>query len=152
MLESVLRHLKNWFLVPGGIHTGTFVVEGGSIALPFLSEGQYYRIIGSVLNDGLHKYGEEAFQNVQFSGRPLKTETFCGTVWALAVPNAVETLAAEINEWNEKNGAAAQGPYQSESFGGYTYTIATDAQSGGALTWESVFRSRLNPFRKVREI
>lgn len=33
MLEQVLRHLNNWFLVE--IHEGTFAVENGSIALPF---------------------------------------------------------------------------------------------------------------------
>lgn len=143
MLESVLRHLKNWFLVPDGIHHGTFVVKEGRIALPFLHEGQYYRIIGSVFNDGLHKYGAESFE---------KEETFVGTVWALAIPKAVEDIATEIGAWNEKNGTTALGPYQSESFGGYSYTKATDNINGGAVTWEGAFRSRLNPFRKVREV
>lgn len=143
MLESVLRHLKNWFLVPGGIHTGTFVVEGGSISLPFLTTGQYYRIIGSVFNDGLHKYGD---------GTQLATEEFTGVVWALAVPQSVIDLAAEIGEWEEKNRARVQSPFQSESFENYSYTKATDEKTGGAATWESVFRGRLNPFRKVREV
>ena len=52
MLEQVLRHLNNWFLVE--IHEGTFAVENGSIALPFLLTNQYFRICGSVFNDGLH--------------------------------------------------------------------------------------------------
>lgn len=54
MLEQVLRHLNNWFLVE--IHEGTFAVENGSIALPFLLTNQYFRICGSVFNDGLHQY------------------------------------------------------------------------------------------------
>lgn len=54
MLEQVLRHLNNWFLVE--IHEGTFAVENGSIALPFLHPNQYFRICGSVFNDGLHQY------------------------------------------------------------------------------------------------
>lgn len=152
MLESVLRHLKNWFLVTDGIHTGTFVVEGGSISLPFLTKGQYYRVIGSVFNDGLHKYGEESYTNVPFAGDMLKDETFTGAVWALAVPRSVESLATEICEWEEKNRARVQSPFQSESFENYSYTKATDEKTGGAATWESVFRSRLNPFRKVREV
>lgn len=143
MLESVLRHLKNWFLVPDGIHHGTFVVKEGRITLPFLSEGQYYRIIGSVFNDGLHKYGSESFE---------REETFCGTVWVLAVPKAVEDLAAEIGAWYEKNGDASLSPYQSESFGGYSYTKDRDGNNGISVTWEVAFRSRLNPFRKVREL
>ena len=54
MLEQVLRHLNNWFLVE--IHEGTFTVENGSITLPFLLTNQYFRICGSVFNDGLHQY------------------------------------------------------------------------------------------------
>lgn len=29
MLEEVLRHLNNWFLVPDGIHSGEFIVQDG---------------------------------------------------------------------------------------------------------------------------
>lgn len=139
MLEQVLMHLNNWFLVPGGIHEGTYTIEDGGITLPFLQSGQYFRICGSVFNDGLHQYPTG----------DLKSETFEGSVWALAIPQAVIELAAEIDAWETKNGAAAVGPYQSESFGGYSYTKATDAQTGGAVTWQTAFRSRLNAWRKL---
>ena len=139
MLEQVLMHLNNWFLVPGGIHEGTYTIEDGGIALPFLANGQYFRIFGSVFNDGLHQY----------PAGDLKTETFDGAVLALAVPQAVIELAAEIEAWEKKNGEAASGIYQSESFGGYSYTKATDSVSGGAVKWQSAFRSRLNAWRKL---
>ena len=139
MLEQVLMHLKNWFLVPGGIHEGTYAIEDGGIALPFLANVQYFRICGSVFNDGLHQY----------PASDLKAETFEGTVWALAVPQAVIELAAEIETWKTKNGDASASPYQSESFGGYSYTKATDSATGGAVTWQSAFRSRLNTWRKL---
>ena len=139
MLEQVLMHLKNWFLVPGGIHEGTYTIEDGGITLPFLANGQYFRICGSVFNDGLHQY----------PASDLKAETFDGTVWALAVPQAVIELAAEIEAWQTKNGDASVSPYQSESFGGYSYSKATDSASGGAVTWQSAFRSRLNAWRKL---
>ena len=139
MLEQVLMHLKNWFLVPGGIHEGTYTIEDGGITLPFLANGQYFRICGSVFNDGLHRY----------PASDLKAETFEGTVWALAVPQAVIELSAEIEEWQTKNGEAASGIYQSESFGGYSYSKATDSASGGAVTWQSAFRSRLSAWRKL---
>ena len=139
MLEQVLMHLKNWFLVPGGIHEGTYTIEDGGIALPFLANGQYFRICGSVFNDGLHQY----------PASDLKAETFDGTVWALAVPQAVIDLAAEIEAWQKKNGDASVSPYQSESFGGYSYSKATDSVSGGAVTWQSAFRSRLSAWRKL---
>ena len=137
MLEQVLMHLKNWFLVPGGIHEGTYTIEDGGITLPFLANGQYFRIFGSVFNDGLHQY----------PASDLKAETFEGTVWALAVPQAVIELAADISAWQEKNGDA--GPYASESFGGYSYTRSTDEKTGGPVTWQSVFRSRLSKWGKI---
>ena len=139
MLEQVLMHLNNWFLVPGGIHEDAYKIKDGSIALPFLQNGQYFRICGSVFNDGLHRY----------PAADLTDEAFEGTVWALAVPQAVSSLADEIDAWETKNGAAAVGPYQSESFGGYSYTKATDTHTGGAVTWQSAFRSRLNAWRKL---
>ena len=139
MLEQVLMHLKNWFLVPGGIHEGTYTIEDGGITLPFLANGQYFRICGSVFNDGLHQY----------PASDLKAETFDGTVWALAVPQAVIELASEIEAWQKKNGDASVSPYQAESFGGYSYTKATDSASGGAVTWQSAFRIRLNAWRKL---
>ena len=139
MLEQVLMHLKNWFLVPGGIHEGTYTIEDGGITLPFLANGQYFRIVGSVFNDGLHQY----------PANDLKSETFEGNVWALAVPQAVIELAYEIESWQTKNGDASVSPYQSESFGGYQYSKATDSASGGAVTWQSAFRSRLSAWRKL---
>ena len=143
MLEAVLTHLKNWFVVPRGVHEGIYTIENSTLELPFLQNGQYYRICGSVFNDGLHKYGDTADK--------LQNETFTGTVWALAIPKAVIDLSGKIDEWQLKNGDAVASPYSSESFGGYSYTKATDAATGAAATWESVFRSQLNPYRKMRE-
>jgi hypothetical protein len=143
VLESVLTHLKNWFVVPRGVHEGIYKIENHTLELPFLQNGQYYRICGSVFNDGLHKYGdiEDKLQN----------ETFTGTVWALAIPKAVVELSVKIEEWQTKNGDAVASPFTSESFGGYSYTKATDSVTGAPATWETVFRSQLNPYRKLNE-
>ena len=143
MLEMVLTHLKNWFVVPRGVHEGIYTIENSTLELPFLQNGQYYRICGSVFNDGLHKYGDISDK--------LQNETFSGTVWALAIPKAVVNLAEKIEEWQNKNGDAVASPFSSESFGGYTYTKATDSATGAVATWETVFRSQLNPYRQIRE-
>ena len=135
MLENILNHLHNWF--PREIHPGTYAVENGSITLPFLIDGQYFRIVGSIFNDGLHKYPTHS----------LTDETFEGTVWALAVPKELVALSEEIKDWNTKNGEA--GPYVSESFGGYSYTRATSQSTGQAATWQDTFRTQLNHWRKV---
>lgn len=139
MLETVLQNLNNWFLVPDGVHAGEFTVQGGQLTLPFLQPGQYFRVVGSVFNDGLHQYPVA----------DLTDETFTGSVWALAVPKAVIELAEEIDAWQTKNGDP--GPFTSESFGGYSYSKATNA-SGMAVGWQDVFKSRLNDWRRIRGI
>ena len=139
MLEQVLMNIRNWFTVDGGIHSGTFTIEDGGIMLPFLANGQYFRIIGSVFNDGLHQYPVA----------DLVDEEFSGAIWALAIPAAVIDLAAEISKWQEKNGEASVSPYSSESFGGYSYSKATDAETGGAVTWQSAFKKQLSAWRKI---
>ena len=138
MLEQVLMNIRNWFTVDGGIHSGTFTIKDGGITLPFLADGQYFRICGSVFNDGLHRYPAAG----------LVDEEFSGTIWELAIPPAVVDLADEIGAWQEKNGEAVSGIYQSESFGGYQYSKQT-ASDGGQLTVWSVFRKRLNQWRKL---
>ena len=139
MLEQVLMNIRNWFPVEGGIHSGTFTIKDGGITLPFLADMQYFRICGSVFNDGLHQY------NVL----DLVDETFTGTIWALAIPKAVIELADEIGKWQEKNGEAASSPFSSESFGGYSYSKSTDAETGGAVTWQSAFKQQLSAWRKI---
>lgn len=156
MLEQLLKHLKNWFRVRNGvdgIYTDTYTIESGSITLPFLQKDQYFRIIGSVLNDGLYKMGLNGLiLDSDGKDAQLQDEIFDGTVWALAIPRAVVALAKEINDWQEKYGAAAASPYASESFAGYSYTKANgNSTDGGAVSWESAFASRLNPWRKIRE-
>ena len=139
MLEQVLREVRNWFVADGGVHSGNYTIEDGSITLPFLADGQYFRICGSVFNDGLHQY----------TSTDLVDEEFSGAIWALAIPKAVIELADEIQKWQEKNGEASVSPYQSESFGGYSYSKATDAETGGAVTWQSAFKQQLSAWRKI---
>lgn len=136
-MNDLCDKLNNYF--EREIHTGTFTVENGSISLPFLLNGQYFRIVGSVLNDGVYKY--------PCSG--LTDESFRGEVWAMGVPPALIALLAEINEWQTKYGETVQSPYSSESFAGYSYSKATDSQTGGAVTWQSAFRSQLSKWRKI---
>lgn len=139
MLEQVLQHLNNWFLV--SVNEGTYTIEDGGITLPSLADGQYFRIMGSVFNDGLYQYPAE----------DLTDETFDGVIWALAVPKSVIALSEEMAAWEAKNGAASSGPYQSESFGGYSYSKAS-GKSGGVMTVWDAFSSRLGAYKKPREL
>lgn len=53
-----------------------------------MEAGQYYRIVGSKYNDGLHKNGEK-----------LVDEEFFGDIWMLDIPPALVKLADEIAAW-----------------------------------------------------
>lgn len=139
MLTEICDYLHNYFPVPEGIHPGYYTIAEGGIALPFLQEGQYFRIAGSLWNDGIYRYPAAG----------LRDESFSGEVWAMALPKAVIDLAEEIAAWQEKHGEDVVTPYTSESFGGYTYEKAADPDTGGSLTWASVFRSRLSRWRKL---
>lgn len=138
IITEICAELRNWFVVPNGVHIQTYTISGGSIApLYFLQEGQYFRIIGSVFNDGVHQY----------PASDLTDEVFHGAIWAMAVPPAVIDLATEIEEYN-KSDAGKASPYISENFGGYGYTKATGS-NGKVLTWKSVFADALNRYRKL---
>lgn len=132
MLETVLMYLNNWFVV--GRYDGTYTIEDGGITLPFLVDGQYFRIVGSLFNDGVYQYPAE-----------LTDETFDGSVWALAIPKALLPTVDEITDWTAKNGDS--GPYTSESFGGYSYSKATNSK-GVAVGWRDVFAAQLAPWKK----
>ena len=135
-LTNLCAELRNYFETEKRF--GTFTISGGSISpSDFLLDGQYFRIVGSVFNDGVHRH----------PAHDLTDETFDGAVWAMAVPPAVIDLATEIEEYN-KSDVGKPSPYISENFGGYGYTKATGS-NGKVLTWKSVFADALNRYRKL---
>lgn len=141
MLEQILDYIHNYF--ERDIVDGSFTISGGSMTLDFLQDGQYFRIYGSVFNDGVHRY----------PANNLTDETFTGQIWAMAVPPAVIALADEITAWIDKYGDAMNSPYQSESFGGYSYSKGSGQNSSNNSSnladWRVVFGSRLNHWRKI---
>ena len=153
MLTELCGYLKNWFEVEKCY--GDFVIADNSIsfadgtALP-LQEGQHFRIVGSIFNDGVHKYPEAGEQ----SPATLKNESFNGSVWCLAIPPDVLTIAADISAWRakyEQIDSAMMSPFSSESFGGYSYSksAGTSADGGNGNSWQSVFGNRLTRYRKI---
>lgn len=135
MLTELCQHVRNYFVKE--IKYGQFEIKNGSIApLDFIQEGQYFRIVGSVFNDGVYK-----------NPSALTDEIFEGSVWAMAVPPSFIALADEIKAFKESE-AGKPSPYTSESFGGYSYTKATDS-NGMPLSWQKAFASRLNEYRRI---
>lgn len=153
MLTELCQEIRNWF--DRERYSGAFEIADGMITAagnsglyetPPLQVGQYFRIVGSWYNDGIHIYPDDCMRN----------EVFSGSIWLLAIPDPVIQLSNEIEAWRVKNesaDSANMSPYVSESFGGYSYSKGgggrSGSSSGGAVTWKEMFRSRLNAWRKL---
>ena len=138
MIGELLHEIRNYF--DKSRHFGTFRIVDGS---PIFNEreipiqtGQYFRICGSVFNDGVYQYPYTE----------LRDEEWTGAIWLLAIPQEVIDLSNDIDKWNDAYGAT--GPYTSESFAGYSYTKAT-SKNGGKYTWKDEFASQLKRWRKI---
>ena len=133
-----MKSINNFFEDENGYNYGTWEIKGGLITLPFLLNNQYFRIIGSVFNDGVYKYD---------ANLELVDETFGGTIVALKPPKAFMDLVDEIQAFNDKYGTIT--PYTSESFLNYSYSKASGTNGTGQITWMDAYRSKLNKWRKL---
>lgn len=148
MLTELCTELNNWFercIVSGNITIGSNGVTVGDAPLSdYLQTGQYFRVVGSVFNDGVH----------QFMSDDLSPErTFVGSIWCMAVPPEVVDLAEDIDAWNTAHETALNSPYQSESFGGYSYSLKSGSGGNGgssAYTWRDQFAEQLRKWRKLK--
>lgn len=138
-LTDLCKELRNWFEVDRLL--GKYTISGNTLTVGSLQEGQFFRIIGSVFNDGVYQY----------PATDLHDETFDGAIWPMAVPKEVIDLAGEISDWITANADALNSPYQSESFGGYSYSKVSgvNSNSDGNVTWQGHFAARLNKWRKI---
>lgn len=146
MIGEICAEIKNYFVYKNDIHIGDWVISNGQISPILDLPTGYIRIVGSRLNDGVHKV----------SDLNLVDESFHGGIWIMSPPADFISLVKEIEDWQAKNGkadSAAMSPFQSESFGGYSYSKASGGSSSGSSivpTWQSVYASRLNRYRRIR--
>lgn len=151
MLTEVCAEIRNYFTYEKDKHFGDFAIVDGQI-VPFIDfPTDYIRIVGSHLNDGVHRLSDE-------DDILVDEGVFHGAIWVMSPPAAFLALVGEIETWQEMNGKAdssAMSPYQSESFGGYSYSKASggSAESGisSVPTWQATYASRLNIYRRIRE-
>lgn len=144
MLSELCKELKNWFNYNQPKVIGTFEIRENEIIndefTSLIQDNQYFRIVGSVFNDGVYKNDNKLM---------LIDETFTGAVWLMAIPKSVIDLATEISDWQTKYADSVNSPFQSESFGGYSYSKASGSSGSSNPTWQSVFAARLNEWRKI---
>lgn len=148
MLNEVCAEIRNYFTYSRDIHIADWVISNGIITPLLDIPTDYIRIVGSRLNDGVHKISE----------MQLEDETFHGAIWIMSPPKDFLTLVSEIESWQATNGAAdshAMSPFNSETLGAYSYSksgIARGNNQGTTpnATWKDVYATRLNRFRRVR--
>ena len=152
MLQQICEFIHNYFVKE--VYVGEYEIANNVISpLSFLKEGQRFWVINSDLNDGVFTYHSAGIKNdddTEAAG--LHDETFTGTICSMAVPPAVVELSGEIKAWVDKYGDTVNSPYQSESvLGVYSYTKASGSGNEGESpsTWQGVFGSQLNRWRKV---
>lgn len=150
MLTELCKELNNYFCTDLDRVYGEFRIADGALQPPVeLLDGQYFRLIGSIFNDGVHQNTE----SLQLIDEP----EFDGAIWKMRVPPDVLELAERISEWREKNEAIDSenmSPFQSESFFEYSYSKGSTGQSmsgagGTAVSWKSQFASELNKYRRI---
>lgn len=135
-VADVMRQCRNFFET--GWADGTFDISGN--ALPEFEDGFIY-ISGSRYHDGVWYVSGGYLTGRDVGGIP--DESFTGRVWVLSPPlDFLDTVKA-IQEYDEKNPVGA---YQSESFGGYSYTRGGNGNGGG---WRETFADALTPYRRM---
>lgn len=117
MVGKLCAELNNYFCKAEDKHNGRFTIKSGAISpVDFLQEGQYYRIIGSVLNDGIYQHPEDK----------LRDEVFNGSVWAMKIDREFLALAEEMKTLSEQIDKVAleSSVVGSETYpNGYSYSV-----------------------------
>lgn len=149
MLDEICAEIKNYFWRSADdIFIGDFTISDGVISPSFdFDDCDYIRIVRSKKNDGVHKVSE----------MQLEDETFHGAIWRMYPPADFLALAESIAAWQTANGAVdsvAMSPFNSESFGGYSYSKSGGGSAGSSSvpTWQSVYASKLRRYRRLREL
>lgn len=149
MLTEICAEIKNYFSYECDRHIGDFAIIDGHVTPSFDIPTDYIRIVGSHLNDGVHKVSDNDL---------VDEGKFHGAIWVMSPPKDFLALADEIKSWQDANGRAdstAMSPFQSESFGGYSYSKGSGSSSSASgassvPTWQSQYASRLKIYRRIR--
>lgn len=141
MLTEICAYLKNYFdyerhIGKIKITDGVITCNGGQV-----QTGQHFALFRDRYVLGVYKQGDT-----------LPNKEFNGAVWLMDIPEGVIAADTWAEAWNQKNGsAAANGPYQSESFGGYSYTKGTGKSGIGSNVFDQAqFKAMLAPYKKIR--
>lgn len=146
MLTEICQYLKNYFdykrcIGDIEISDGVITCNGAEVEL---EDGQHFALFRDRFVLGVYKQGDE-----------IADKTFKGAVWLMDIPDAVLNADKWATEWLAKNGGADSennSSFQSESFGGYSYSKGSNSAGkvGASIFDNAQFASMLAPFRKIR--
>lgn len=148
MIGEICAEINNYFTYKEDKHIDNFEIVGGVITPTITFITDYVRIIGSHLNDGVHKLSEYNF----------KDEKFHGAIWVMSPPDDFINLCKEIKNWQLKYGSYdsnALSPFNSESFGGYSYTKSNNTAGKSSVngsSWQAAYANRLKKYRRLQGI
>ena len=149
MLTEICAEIKNYFTYESDRHIGDYAIVDGIITPSLDIPTDYIRIVGSRKNDDVHKLSDLDH---------VDEDIFHGAIWIMSPPNDFLALVEEIESWQEMNGKAdsqAMSPYQSESFGGYSYSKGSGGSGAGSSsspTWQSQYAPRLKIYRRISAV
>jgi len=130
MIETVLKEINNYFIKTDGVITSMEIDGFNSINTFFV--GQYVKIEGSTLNDGVYKIASKVGSKYT-TLEALKVEDAVAYVYGLAIPMAVLDLSTKI--------ASQSVGIKSESLGDYSVTYDDG--------WKNTYRNELAQWRQV---
>lgn len=144
MLTNICAYLHNYFDYER--HSGEISIVNGVIFCNgkaiMLDEGQYFALFRERIPLGV------------FNEVPAD-KTFVGSVWLMDVPKDILDADKWADDWMKANGGAgseANSPFQSESFGGYSYNKGTNSSGKGGMSIfdNAQFSRMLAPYRKLK--
>ena len=147
-LNSVCAELRNYFTKDEDRKIGSYVIADGKFSPLIDFPTHYVRIVGSRLNDGVYDINDMV----------LEDEEFTGAIWYMSVPKDFIELVNDIELWQDKYcgvDSNLMSPYQSESFGGYSYSKGSGGNSESSATvptWQGTFANRLKQYRRIRTL
>lgn len=143
MIEIVLKELNNFFVgskqySEATITTDTLTIKQGNS----YTTGQYVRIEGTILNDGVYQISgiAEVGDNLELTIIGLVPEEANIILSGLYIPRQLLELITEI----EANGST--GTVKSESLGDYSVTYDKTGN------WQDVYSRQLSVWKKVHSV
>ena len=146
MINEIMEQINNYF--SRTVESNGSIISGSTISGSFRETyltGQFIRLQHTILNDGVYKV-VSLVGNVLTVEETLIDETPVETylIWGLAPPKDFLNLVNEINTYETSQ---TQVGIVSESQG--SRSVSFGSSNGDNSNWESVFKRRLNRYRKV---